>query len=164
MKRIILTDNIEFDWQREYKNTRPWHKPTGLWYSINYEWLEWCLNNSTDWITNRVSEIKIDLSNILILKTGKDIKSFIKKYSRKPEKHYTILVIDWDLVRNDYDGVELRNYSLLQRNRSCDRDFWAVFSGWDCSSGCIWNLNAVKQWINMPLSKSEKARMKLLTQ
>jgi len=46
MKRIINTDSAELDLTKIYEQDGPTSfKPHGLWYSINGEWIDWCMDN-----------------------------------------------------------------------------------------------------------------------
>jgi len=137
MKRIHITDSEVIIKSKTYCQFNKTHKPAGLWYTINEEWLEWCKIEMPGWINKYQFELDIDLSKILMIKNTIDLKLFNKKYTN------SALGIEWNKVAEKYDGIEIQNYSYLMNHVKYDSiPLWVW--GWDISSGCIWNLAALK--------------------
>jgi len=146
--RLHNTNNSNFIWYSNFQyreNELGDMKPSGLWYSINNEWIDWCKSEMPEWIRNYFYEIDIDESKILILSNENEIISFHQKYNKNifDSKiiRSTFHSIDWNRVKKDYSGIEIQNY---------DNDIMGLrlaytwYYSWDCSSGCIWSENAVK--------------------
>lgn len=47
--------------------------------------------------------------------------------------------VNWPLIATRWDGIIIAPYQWSCRYD--DRTFW--YYGWDCASGCIWNLHAI---------------------
>ena len=56
--RIVNTNAVEIDFNMLYTDTKHF-KPSGLWYSIDNEWVEWCKDNMDHWI--KPFNIEIDI-------------------------------------------------------------------------------------------------------
>ena len=124
-------------------------KPTGFWYSLGGDWLDfldresgfyrWALHRYDEW--RYVYSITLRFDKILRLKTEKEFASFTKKYGvvlPSSGSKYNHL-INWKRVFKDYDGIE----TIHSRER--ERDFlW--FENWDCSSGCVWRARSVRNF------------------
>ena len=120
-------------------------KPTGLWYSINNEWLEWCSGNMPDWVKGWSYLLEMDMSDILILSTTKDLKEFNDAYMKKLSQY--CYSIDWWKVSRDYPGIEIQKYHHLKWMSDKNlNDFSQLLwlYGWDVSGGCVWDLSLVK--------------------
>ena len=146
MNRIVNTDSTHLDltmkYQKEGKNGIG--KPHGLWYSIDREWLDWCKGNMDQWIKPYNIKLKIDESKMLIIETLDQLEAFCKKYEQKVTYSEHITEVNWEKVKKDYSGIEIRNYHKLKWNG----DVWVWnytiwFCGWDVSSGCIWDLSII---------------------
>ncbi len=137
-------------------------KPYGFWISIeDYEddqtWDSWCrdqkfclyrlickhkikLNESANilWINNKEDLINFSLKydgNDKII-PGEQIKKYIKNYIHEK----LIIFIDWKETIQNYDGIFIAPYQRSHRLPTSTS--W--YSGWDCSSGCIWNTNSIE--------------------
>lgn len=159
MKRIVNTNSTELNLKREYiLSDITWEgiKPTGLWYSLGNEWIDWCEGNMCGWVKPKIIEIEIDLSKMLIIETIDDVENCIKKYSKELYSGSHLFNIDWEEMSCHYTGIEIRNYHSLKWGRmnffsrkkfthkidfKID-DLW--LSAWDVSSGCIWDLSIIK--------------------
>ncbi len=148
MKRIHhSSEPVVLDNNRSYLMNPLAHKgfkPRGLWYSWDGEqsWAEWCeseqFRDTSRQYAYRV--LVMDSVDILKLETPKDILTFTYDYPKKlyPGAHST--VIDWETVMKDYDGIEIFPYQWSLRLHH--ETLW--YYGWDCASGCIWNLKDVR--------------------
>jgi len=141
MKRIHIT-NATIDVSRTYEQSDKDIKPTGLWYGINNEWLNWCKEHEPEWIGKNMFKLDIDMSNVLILSTVKDTIEFYIKY--KKDKPWECM--KWRDLAKDYDGFEIQNYHAIKYSEFLRIDYigFLWLWGWDVDSGCIWNLKAIK--------------------
>lgn len=124
-------------------------KPTGLWVSVEGkdDWKEWC--SKEDFQVDRlkfVHEITLkEDANILHLKTAKEIRDFGKKYPSKDKQHVRILKfyhLDWGSVKQKYQGIIIAPYQWQCRLKK--ETSW--YYGWDCASGCIWDLSCIEEF------------------
>lgn len=149
MERLINTKLKEIDFTFDYTQSNKM-KPVGLWYSINYEWLEWCRDNFS--IHKEILEIEIDLSNVLVIDSVLKLKSLIEEFG------YFIVegvkYIDWQKLSKRYSGIEFVNYTEI-RNQLSVLDLPTWFYGLDVSSGCIWDLSVIKNYKHRELDLSE---------
>lgn len=146
-RKFHMTSSKKLSFVRSYKQGDSL-KPKGLWYSLDVEWLEWCLCEMRHWVEEYSHEIEIDYSNILLIESQQGVIDFESKYGKNVGttlvSGFSYFQIDWDKLSQDYSGIEIRNYHKLKRNISAgelSRRIW--LSGWDVSSGCIWNLSCV---------------------
>lgn len=146
-------------------------KPCGLWISVeDYEddqtWKTWCEGEQYEigGLQYRYS-IEIESKNILWLRTDDELISFSEKYKGNDPSEYDkfcsdqysehldelykrigkrrlpyIYLIEWGAVKDLYDGIIIAPYSW---NLRMDLQW---YYGWDCASGCIWNLSAIKNF------------------
>ena len=140
--------------KREYsqKDIEFQAKPRGLWISVEgenlgYNWKEWC--EIADFrIECLVFSYKIILkedSNILHLKTEEDILEFTKKYrlkTREWDPEWDTYQLDWDEVKKRHQGIIISPYQW--ECRLALESSW--YYGWDCSSGCIWDLDCIQEF------------------
>jgi hypothetical protein len=147
--------------------TMPMTKPIGFWVSVKGEddWQSWCEKEGFRLDALKYQyEVKLKKnSNILYLKTILDLKNFSEKYKSKSlmaleenleienEKDKQIIeeissfadkyfsdFISWNKLRLDYDGIIISPYQW-------DFRYTTWYYGWDCASGCIWNINSIKE-------------------
>jgi hypothetical protein len=152
--RSTLTDALSIDLSKKYGDVdiTYQHKPWGLWYQINNSWAEWCGSNWESKLRKNNIRITIDLTNILVLNTIKKVKDFNEKYIIVLLKtpNFDFKVIDWNKVRKDYKGIELRNYHKINDSKFM---FFSIeflwLMTWDVDSGCIWDLSAIKNTKNL---------------
>ena len=115
------------------------YKPNGLWYGIDEAWLNWCKSNEPEWIHKNNYELEVDLSKILIISSGEQLKEFRKRFYKLFRKYDTIGCVDWKSVASSYSGIEINPY-LWECRLSLDT-VW--YYGWDCASGCIWDVGVI---------------------
>lgn len=136
-------------------------KPHGFWISVeDYEedqnWRTWCEGEEFRLESLRYKHlIKIKESRILFLKNREELETFSHKYSgndrlglnqyqrRFNDKPY-ICWIDWETVTEEYDGIIIAPYQWDCRMMN---SITAWYYGWDCASGCIWNMDAIESFI-----------------
>lgn len=131
-----------FELERRVYSQRIDAKPTGFWYGLGNEWIDWTRYEMPNWIGKYIYKVDIDKSNILEIKTHRDLMVFNRQYqSLKSVTGYRREkgeAIDWDVISKKYDGIEINPYQQEARYQ------YMWYYGWDIASGCIWNLNKVK--------------------
>jgi hypothetical protein len=139
-------DPLAFDPTRTYDQTetRGWGKPRGLWLSddSDFGWKEWC--EGEEWnLHGLASQQDFTLApgaNVLHIATAAELIAFDAEYSVPlyPESRYTRHP-EWARVVEKYDGILI---TPLQYEMRFDLTWYA---GWDCASGCFWNLSALEE-------------------
>jgi len=122
-------------------------KPKGLWMGKGTSWLDYL--QRIDWydkITEYTSvfRVEVDESKVITLRTKEEYLDFTKLYGEKKTKNWegkysVISNIDWFRVAKDYDGIRVVNPN---HHKFDDNISWVY--GWDISSVCIWNDDAIK--------------------
>jgi hypothetical protein len=79
---------------------------------------------------------KPNKEKILCIKTKEDMEKFTGKYVKQMGNTY-----DWTLLKSKFGGIEIHNPRDLG-----DKLF---LKAWDVSSGCIWNIDVIKQVSHM---------------
>ena len=130
--------DLEFD--RTYEQSATAMKPHGLWVSVDgeYDWESWCLAEEfhTTSLQHRTPISLAPDANVLVMTTAEELDAFTNKYGGEITR--TFLFIDWPAVAADYDGLIIAPY-IWERRYDLS---W--YYGWDCASGCIWNLTAIQ--------------------
>lgn len=137
-------------------------KPVGLWISVesaefggyNYNWRKWC--EAEEFNLEKLAcayeiELKED-ANILHLKTCNEIFEFTGKYkasTRGFDCEHDTYQIRWDEVKKLHQGVIIAPYQW--DCRLALESSW--YYGWDCSSGCIWDLTCIKEFKQIEVEK-----------
>jgi len=112
-------------------------KPTGVWYS-DHEWREWCEGEEFGLARlKHVTRLELDMSRILLLQSPYDMDQFQKEYEGPWLESTIMMAINWPVVAERYAGIEIAPYQYNHRMST----FW--YYGWDCASGCVWDLSAV---------------------
>lgn len=122
---------------------RPNGKPIGLWVSVEGEddWKSWCEAEEFN-LTALAYPHEVILNpeaNILRMMTALEIDVFSVQY-RKPCDYSSRNDIDWLAVAKDYQGVIIAPY--IWQRRLSEHTLW--YYGWDCASGCIWDVEAIE--------------------
>ena len=142
MNRIHGSDEIVMLLDKAYEQKAMNFKPRGLWYSIDFEWFEWCVGNMPNWIKRYMHTIELYESDILIISDIMELENFQRKYMERL-LNSQFGIINWAEVTKKYKGIEIRNYYKLKELTDVGLDFMWLY-GWDVSSGCIWDLSAIK--------------------
>lgn len=126
----------------------PYAKPRGFWVSVKGEddWPTWCRSEGFG-VDRLAVEHEVTLTpdaNVLRLDSAGAMRDFHQEYAVETnfERRYPRLSneswpIDWRAVAAKYDGIIIAPYQW-----SCRLDL-SWYYGWDCASGCIWNLDAI---------------------
>ncbi len=132
-------------------------KPCGLWISVeddpdDHNWFDWCKGEQfrLESLYHKYAVTISEDAKILHLKTVEDIISFSLEYAANDPFDFArksllsrreyIYMIAWSRVKEKYDGMIISPYQWGARMGS--ETAW--YYPWDCSSGCIWNLDKVK--------------------
>lgn len=128
------------------------YKPDGFWYNIKDSYFKNPTTNFGDYFYEIVLKTKSlsninneDKNKILSINNIEDLNIFNNKYKTKFGKH---TIIKWYLVAENNGGIEFKNYlKIIKILRKDKNNFYKYswFYGFDFSSGCIWNLNIIKE-------------------
>lgn len=126
----------------EYKQT-PGGKPHGLWFSVQADWDRWCRDNEMGW-TDDVTVWKVHvnpLDALLHISSMDELDAFTQTYDHPRDVSWSRFgdCIDWPAVAAKYPGVVVHQYFY-----DWQRDNAPWHYGWDCASGCIWDLDVVR--------------------
>lgn len=136
-----------------------WHptghlKPAGFWFSVDGNddgWADWC--QAEEWgldrLTYRHEVVLANDARVLRLSSARDIHAFDARYSVPAYPEYPELGgrgINWAKVATEavdepggYQGIIIAPYIW-----ECRFDpHW--YYGWDCASGVVWDVAAVKE-------------------
>lgn len=151
---IQRTKDWKFDKNVKY-NDGPL-KPDGLWYEINNCFLSYphC------WKGDYMYKIEIDTKCLYSISTFEELKRFQRKYATirwiyllSKEKSDKFYFIDWGKVSEKYCGFEVKNFRKIKKQIKESYKYHTSYMNnrkynWfytlDASSGCIWDLTAVK--------------------
>lgn len=127
-------------------------KPNGLWVSVEGEddWASWCSSEMPKWIEGRaITEISISaaaMHRVLVIENLPTFDAFHEQYAvvlefkKKWPKEIQSKDIDWARVSEAYAGIIIAPYQWDRRlNRKTQ---W--YYGWDCASGCIWDIRVIE--------------------
>jgi hypothetical protein len=121
-------------------------KPTGVWYAIGNDWLDWCRDEMPHWIGRYQHTLQIDESKILIIKTVDELRNFVNQYKYTPfPAAPNVWFIDWRAVAVAWSGIEIQNYHDLKWKQRAN-EFGTWFYALDVSGGWIWNINALIEY------------------
>ncbi len=129
---------VELHSVKEQKDLRL-YKPNGFWISdeTDHGWKQWCIDEEFNLDRlNLVYTVTVDLSNILQINTEAALLLFDRYFAKGGNRFSK--QIDWDLIAQRYSGIIITPYQWGQRLDL----MW--YYGWDCASGCIWDVSAVK--------------------
>lgn len=137
-------------------------KPNGLWYSCGVSWYNFCLDNEFgDWCVYKdcnVYQLEIDKSKILSINTIPKLIKFHNKYKETKNKITKNKItktnheyIKWNEVYKEYYGIHfcpfLKTKFRKETNYMQSKLLW--YLSIDVDSGCIWNINAIKNFKNI---------------
>lgn len=125
-------------------------KPRGLWLSDDSDeescWPAWC-RAETFQLENLRFQYRARLhakAAVLILASAFEIDAFTTEYGRRPawqrDRGYYRPEIDWPEVGQKYQGIIITPYQWTRRLEGGSPWYY----GWDCASGCIWDISALE--------------------
>lgn len=132
---------FELDRDRKYiQGFRP--KPSGLWLSVepgNPTWKDWCVlaDFHLEFLRYAAEIILEPKAKVLVIDTLEKLDEFSANFEQKvdPRGFY----LDWYKAKEKYDGIIIAPYQWGRRLELV----W--YYTWDCASGVIWNLSAIKE-------------------
>lgn len=138
------TPGLDFRSDVTYERPRPrLDKPAGFWVSVEGNgdgWSDWCRSEQfgVDSLANEhVVTLKPD-ARILRIESAAGIDAFTDQYGIAADRGH-VYGIDWAAVAAEYQGIIITPYQWSRRLRPGSSWYY----GWDCASGCIWDLSAV---------------------
>lgn len=166
MRLVHFSKNpfVFFDRGRDYKNrdySSRFNKPNGLWLSDEdaYGWSELVTTENwtgkEDTLAYGIEFEVLDWSRVLHIKDELDFLYFeedFKDRKKTPDPNYEITCIKWSKVAESYGGILITPYLWTMRDHP-----W--YHGWDCASGCFWNLSLLEPKIpfKMEYGKEKEA-------
>lgn len=141
--RHYAAEPVALDRSREYETAKHNLKPDGLWVSIPGEddWPSWCRREDfhTESLAHEHVVALSESADILYLTSLAEVIDFHEAYRHRGEAVELLdRYIDWARVKARYDGIVIAPYQWPLRLDL----IW--YYGWDCASGCIWNLDAIE--------------------
>lgn len=141
---------VELNKSEVYEEEKKWlAKPDGLWFSVKgkCDWKWWC--EGENYRTENLAvahEIKLKSdAKILYLNNEEELFAFTRQY-RKPSRIFDnetdTYEIKWSEIKKLYQGIIIPNY--LWDCRLALESSW--YYGWDCASGCIWDLSCIESF------------------
>lgn len=123
---------------------RWWSKPTGLWLTpveSDLCWKQWCRHN--DYRPQNLvcaNEVDVNMNNMLVLSTPAELYSFSDEYCIGKDDSWGSAgtSVNWSRVADRYDGIFISPYQW-----ECRMDLGWYYT-WDCDSGCVWNVSAIR--------------------
>lgn len=133
------------------------HKPHGFWVSVKgpTDWASWCVDNEfcADSIEREYRVELVPEANVLVLDSVASLLDFTQTFSTPWEwesDRATALdlprPINWPAVAQAWGGIVIAPYQWSLRMDL----HW--YYGWDCASGCIWDLSQIQSVTSMELS------------
>lgn len=124
------------------------NKPNGFWFSVEDGdgWRDWCESEQfgLSCLAHKYAVVLRPGAAVLHLKSVAGIDSFTDQFAAADGKINQILPgrihdINWRAVAARWQGVIIAPYQWKRRLDS--RCAW--YYGWDCSSGCVWDAEAI---------------------
>lgn len=142
-----MSGSFELDFSVKYQQVghETSFKPSGLWYSLDNEWEEWCESNMPEWVKPYHHILYLDESRLCVIDSLNSLSEFEGEFLIKENSHFEFWVVDWGKVTKKFSGIEIRNYYTMKASSSFSeyrKRMW--FFGPDVNGGCIWDLSCVK--------------------
>lgn len=146
MRLLHYTDKpFDFDPKREYEVARQNYKPCGLWVSVEgaADWKDWCEGErfNLESLKHAAEVVLRPNHDIFIINTGPLLQAFHDRFKSPIYPGSQSFQIDWTRVKQSCGGVIIAPYRYEFRLEM--GMLW--YYGWDCASGCIWNLSTVER-------------------
>lgn len=148
---------VKFDPNLVYQKSDrdPYFKPTGLWVSDedDYGWSHWCAAEAfrpEDLKYEHLVELTWD-NNILFITNSDQLDTFHNSFKAYiGDWEHEARWCNWEAVYSKWQGIIITPY-LWERRMD-----YMWYYGWDCASGCIWDLKAIRTFT--PLLKQLKGK------
>lgn len=118
------------------------HKPRGLWLSVDDDWRRWAEDGGLGWVGDDGVEFDVDLDRCVVVSSVDELDRFHDQWYQdwRQQPRYRS-GIRWAAVAQQYSGIVIAPY-LQQRRLDGAASDW--YYPWDCASGCVWDLTAVR--------------------
>jgi len=142
-----MSGSSELDFSVKYQQVghETSFKPTGLWYSLDNEWVEWCESNMPEWVKPNHHILHLEESRLCVINSLNSLSEFEDEFLIRENSHFEFWFVDWEKVTKKFSGIEIRNYYKMKASSSFSeyrKRMW--FHGLDVNGGCIWDLSCVK--------------------
>ena len=132
------------DSTRKYEQ-RVHFKPRGFWFSVEGNgdgWMAWCTEErfNIEALQRKHRLTLRDDARLIRLTSTTNIDVFHVRFNAAV--YHRIIYIDWTKVAAQYQGIIINPY-IWQRRLDTWSSGW--YHSWDCASGCIWDLTAIKE-------------------
>lgn len=120
-------------------------KPHGLWFSVEdgEGWREWCEGKQfgVDRLRCRTRIVLKQEASVLWIATVEGIDQFQDEYgsSESWPSELDRVSIDWYRLAEDYSALIIAPYQWERRLSATGTWYY----GWDCSSGVVWDADAI---------------------
>lgn len=127
--------------QEEIQGCTP--SPRGLWVSVpgEQDWPAWCRSErfATDSFVHASEVILKPDAKVLVLSSPDEIHRLASQWGDLRDRWGDRTSPDWRMVARTYQAIVIAPYQWSCRlNDDC-----AWYYGWDCASGCIWDVSAI---------------------
>lgn len=170
-----ITELWQWEYPSELEGRFVMGKPNGTWFSVeeaaeeDQDWFTWCTQENFC-VEALVYAHKIKFkpdSRVLYLKSIAEILDFNEMYGyqmfpficrsahmceleKRMEEIYPYYVsleksmdsIRWEAVKANWQAIVIAPYQWPLRLHSACRWYY----GWDCASGCVWDINAIESF------------------
>jgi hypothetical protein len=140
-------------------------KPSGLWLSAGDDWARWKTEeeHEVESLRHKARVTLVDEVNVLWVRGEAELRRFTREWTAydPTDEDGGLLVatglprttsngglewihnyrIAWPSVADEYDGIVIAPY--VWECRLGPATAW--YYGWDCASGCVWNLEVIDE-------------------
>jgi hypothetical protein len=148
-----------------------YYNPQGIWISCGLSWHEYASGQLSWDLSSYIYEIEIN-DSILRISNLKEFKNFILKYKFSDDKIKFSNIINWDRVKEEYDGLlicpylgdkiwgknsnnfllsgdqeSIENYITKSVGKKWKKNIYFLaewYRHWDAATGVIWRKSGIK--------------------
>lgn len=113
-------------------------KPVGFWYEVDGDWRRWCEAEEFS-CGSYIHAVDLGNCNIRKIDSLNKLDDFHRVFIKQDGPHKFITEIDWERVKEQWDGLEIAPYRWERRLEPG----YMWYYGWDCASGVIWRPTGV---------------------
>jgi hypothetical protein len=122
------------------QDDEPWHKPHGLWVSVDDAWKRWCEaeDYEPECLACAAEIVLMPDAKILRIGTVDVLDVFRRSFCDQSNGGWSV---HWSVVAMHWAGIIINPY--LHERRLDGNAHW--YYGWDCACGCIWDAEAIAE-------------------